>query len=62
MTDSTQSSLEKAPTEIKLAVDLIYLLETNDIDPHTALKALKIVEDDLKQKLIVTATEDKSES
>ena len=47
----TDSSLENAPAEIKLAVDLIYLLETNEIDPKIALKALRIVSDDLHKKV-----------
>ncbi|WP_087021796.1 pleiotropic regulatory protein RsmS [Thaumasiovibrio subtropicus] len=44
------SSLDQAPAEIKLAVDLIYLLETNEIDPETALRAIEIVKDDLERK------------
>ncbi|BDY06422.1 pleiotropic regulatory protein RsmS [Ferrimonas sp. YFM] len=44
-------SLDDAPQEIKLAVDLIYLLESNEIDPEVALKALAIVEKDLRSKL-----------
>ncbi|GAK84393.1 hypothetical protein JCM19238_1960 [Vibrio ponticus] len=47
----TTPSLENAPDEIKLAVDLIYLLESNEVDPKVALAALKIVEEDLKAKL-----------
>lgn len=43
--------LENAPADIKLAIDLIYLLETNEVDPEVALKALKIVENDLKAKI-----------
>ena len=46
-----KSELEDAPKDIKLAVDLIYLLETNEVDPETALKALKIVEADLLRKI-----------
>ncbi len=46
-----KSSLEHAPDEIKLAVDLIYLLESNEVDPHIALAALKIVQNDLEAKL-----------
>jgi hypothetical protein len=46
-----KSELEDAPNDIKLAVDLIYLLETNEVDPETALKALKIVEADLLRKI-----------
>ncbi len=44
------SSLENAPKEIQLAVDLIYLLETNEIEPDVALKALEIVKQDLLAK------------
>lgn len=46
----TNTSLDNAPDEVKLAVDLIYLLESNQIEIETALKALKIVENDLKNK------------
>ncbi|MBA5762556.1 pleiotropic regulatory protein RsmS [Vibrio sp. 404] len=45
------SSLDNAPDEIKLAVDLIYLLESNHVDPKTALAALKIVQSDLEAQL-----------
>ncbi|EWH08198.1 hypothetical protein DS2_18553 [Catenovulum agarivorans DS-2] len=45
-------SLDSAPNHVKLAVDLIYLLETNDLEPEDVLQALKIVEDDFKQKLV----------
>ncbi|MGR5195003.1 pleiotropic regulatory protein RsmS [Vibrio rotiferianus] len=51
MPEQAKSPLDDAPAEIKLAVDLIYLLETNEIDPETALKALKIVQSDLENKL-----------
>ncbi len=51
MSEQSKSPLEDAPKEIKLAVDLIYLLETNEIDPETALKAIKIVQSDLENKL-----------
>ena len=44
-------ALDDAPDEIKLAVDLIYLLESNLIDPHTALLALDYVKRDLESKL-----------
>ncbi|WP_349921685.1 pleiotropic regulatory protein RsmS [Aeromonas veronii] len=44
-------SLENAPPEIKLAVDLIELLETNDIDPALALAALAIVQRDYERKI-----------
>ena len=49
-TDNT-SSLDNAPEEVKLAVDLIYLLESNEIDPKVALEAIKIVQQDLQAKL-----------
>ena len=51
MTESTPSPLDNAPEDIKLAVDLIYLLESNEIDPETALSALKIVKNDLEAKV-----------
>ncbi|EGQ7779192.1 TPA: pleiotropic regulatory protein RsmS [Vibrio parahaemolyticus] len=51
MADQPTSPFDDAPEEIKLAVDLIYLLETNEIDPEVAIKALKIVQTDLENKL-----------
>lgn len=45
------AALEAAPEHIKLAVDLIYLLESNEVEPQTALKALDIVRQDLQQKI-----------
>lgn len=51
MTEQPTSPLDDAPEEIKLAVDLIYLLESNEIDPEVALNALKIVQNDLENKL-----------
>ncbi|MCE9845903.1 pleiotropic regulatory protein RsmS [Vibrio antiquarius] len=51
MADQPTSPLDDAPEEIKLAVDLIYLLESNEIDPEVALYALKIVQNDLENKL-----------
>ncbi|MCF7475525.1 pleiotropic regulatory protein RsmS [Vibrio sp. J2-4] len=51
MADQLTSPLDDAPEEIKLAVDLIYLLESNEIDPEVALNALKIVQNDLENKL-----------
>lgn len=44
-------SLNQAPEEVQLAVDLIYLLESNEIEPQIALAALKIVEQDLLRRL-----------
>ncbi|MUL01211.1 pleiotropic regulatory protein RsmS [Aliivibrio fischeri] len=46
----TPSPLDNAPDEIKLAVDLIYLLESNEVDKETAIKALEIVLSDFKNK------------
>ncbi|CCG86447.1 pleiotropic regulatory protein RsmS [Erwinia piriflorinigrans] len=43
-------SLENAPEEVKLAVDLIMLLEENHITPETVLAALAIVQRDFEQK------------
>lgn len=48
---SVTPSLDSAPDEVKLAVELIYLLESNQIDPKTALEAIKIVQSDLETKL-----------
>lgn len=50
MTKQQPPTLENAPQEIKLAVDLIQLLEENDIDVHTAIDALQIVLNDFKNK------------
>lgn len=49
--NKTPNALESAPAEIKLAVDLIYLLESNDIEPNTAIAALDIVRKDYERKL-----------
>ena len=45
------SNLEDAPAYIKLAVDLIMLLEQNEIPPQQALDALAIVSADCQTKL-----------
>ncbi|WP_435247318.1 pleiotropic regulatory protein RsmS [Vibrio sp. nBUS_14] len=50
-TDNTSSPLDNAPEDVKLAVDLIFLLESNEIDPKVALEAIKIVQQDLQAKL-----------
>lgn len=42
-------SLENAPDEVKLAVDLIVLLEENQVAPETVLKALEIVKRDYER-------------
>ena len=44
-------SLETAPPEVKLAVDLIELLETNELPPELVLAALAIVKNDYERKL-----------
>lgn len=44
-------SLENASPELQLAVDLIYLLECNEIDPATAMAALDIVRKDYQEKM-----------
>lgn len=51
MTKKISTPLTEANAEIKLAVDLIYLLEVNQIQPEMALQALKIVENDLLSKI-----------
>lgn len=43
-------SLETAPEEVKLAVDLIQLLEENQIAVETVLSALAIVQRDYERK------------
>ncbi|MDN3491081.1 nascent polypeptide-associated complex protein [Pseudoalteromonas sp. S3260] len=44
--------LEDAPTHIKLAVDLIMILEQHDVEPEEVLKALDIVKSDFEKKLV----------
>ncbi|UMG89470.1 pleiotropic regulatory protein RsmS [Klebsiella pneumoniae] len=44
-------SLENAPDDVKLAVDLIVLLEENRIPARTVLSALDIVKRDYAKKL-----------
>ena len=43
--------LESADEHIQLAVELIYLLESNGISANTVLKALDIVKTDFEKKL-----------
>lgn len=50
------SSLKDAPTETKLAVDLIYLLETSEVETDIVLKALEIVKSDFLTKQATEAT------
>ena len=44
-------SLENAAAEVQLAVDLIYLRESNDLGPEVVLAALEIVKSDYESKL-----------
>jgi hypothetical protein len=44
-------ALEQAPAHIKLAVDLIQLLEENNVEPEDVLKALEIIKGDYTKKL-----------
>ena len=44
------SPLDNAPTYIKLAVDLIMLLEQHQLDTETVLRALTIVQQDFVKK------------
>lgn len=46
-------SLEQAPTHLKLAVDLIMILEQHDIAPNDVIKALEIVKNDFEKKATV---------
>ena len=45
------TSLENAPEHIKLAVDLLVVLEQNDIKPKVALDALEVVKADLLNQI-----------
>ncbi len=49
-------SLENAPDEVKLAVDLIMLLEEHDVAPQTVLKALEIVRRDFEKKMALLSS------
>lgn len=44
-------NLSEAPAYVKLAVDLIMLLEQNDIAADVAIEALEIVKQDCQRKL-----------
>lgn len=50
-TDEVTKQLESADEHIQLAVDLIYLLESNKIAPNVVVKALDIVSADFNKKL-----------
>ncbi|KZN36790.1 pleiotropic regulatory protein RsmS [Pseudoalteromonas luteoviolacea] len=45
------SPLDDAPQHVKLAVDLIMLLEQNEVVPEDVLKALEIVKQDFSNKI-----------
>ncbi|TEW56082.1 DUF2496 domain-containing protein [Psychromonas sp. RZ22] len=49
-TNTASTALDKAPLEIKLAVDLIQLLEESKIDIEITIKALEITLQDFKNK------------
>lgn len=44
------SKIASAPQDVQLAIDLIYLLETNNISTQVALSALEIVKNDLLRR------------
>jgi hypothetical protein len=45
------NTLESAPSHVKLAVDLIMLLEQHDLPADQVLAALEIVKSDYQQKV-----------
>lgn len=51
MTQCNKPQLDDAPEAVKLAVDLIFLLESNNIDLSVALEAVEIVKQDLQRKV-----------
>lgn len=50
-TNNSPPNLNDAPAHVKLAVDLIMLLEQNEIDPSVAIEALEIVKQDCQSKV-----------
>ena len=54
-------TLEKAADEIKLAVDLIAILEENEIPANIAVEALKIVLQDFQHKLSQSEYQDQND-
>ena len=48
---ATNPPLDQAPPAVKLAVDLIMLLEQHQLDPAVVLAALPIVTKDFQRKL-----------
>ena len=55
-----KSGLENAPAHVKLAVDLIQLLEENQLSPQTVIPALEIVLQDYKNKAQTQSAPDNS--
>lgn len=47
-------SLENAPDDVKLAVDLIMLLESHNLEPDIVLSALEMVRTDYLNKQVLT--------
>ncbi len=52
----SRPTLEKAPSHIRLAVDLIQLLEEAEITPSTSILALEIVLQDMHRKTSIENT------
>ena len=50
MSEDSPSQLEQAPDHIKLAVDLIEMLESANLSQETIIDALEIVINDFKRK------------
>ena len=48
--ETAETGLESAPLEVKIAVDLIQLLEENNLPLEPTIKALEIVLKDFKNK------------
>lgn len=53
--------LEEAPDHIKLAVDIIQILEENRVPTQTVLDALTIVQHDYEQKLVIDKLAEKKQ-
>ena len=47
----SKPDLNNAPEHIKLAIDLIMLLEKEELDSQLVLDALEVVKNDYKKKL-----------
>jgi len=48
----SNSNLDNAPEHIKLAIDLIMLLEQEELESQIVLDALEVVKNDFKKKLV----------